>query len=156
MEKEVSGCAQNGNESYTNAYQRNIDCGYGYKFGCCYDDKYSEPVATYMGENAVNQFMVKMFEEVKYCKKVKMEHFNKDMVMTSADKRDFKSTSKYHICDKEYVETDIRVRDQCHVTGRYRGSAHQDCIINFKLTDKIPVIFHNLRGYDSRAQNNGR
>ena len=42
------------------------------------------------GENAVNQFIVKMLKEVKYWKKVKKEHFNRDMVMTRADKRDFK------------------------------------------------------------------
>ena len=45
----------------------------------------------------------------------------------------------------------MRVRDHCHVTGKYRGSAQQDCNLNFKLTDKIPVIFHNLRGYDSHV-----
>ena len=41
------------------------------------------------------------------------------------------------------------MRDHCHVTGSYRGSTHQDCNPNFQITDKIPVIFHNLRGYDS-------
>ena len=35
------------------------------------------------------------------------------------------------------------------MTQKYRGSAHQDCNLKFRLTDKIPVIFHNLRGYDS-------
>lgn len=35
------------------------------------------------------------------------------------------------------------------MTGRYRGSAHQDCNLNFQLTGKIPVVFHNLRGYDN-------
>ena len=40
------------------------------------------------------------------------------------------------------------VRDHCHITGRYRGSAHQSCNLNFKVTKKIPVVFHNLRGYD--------
>ena len=51
--------------------------------------------------------------------------------------------------EKAYSENDKRVRDHCHVTGEYRGSAHEACNLNFKLTDKIPVIFQNLRGYDS-------
>ena len=47
------------------------------------------------------------------------------------------------------TQKDICVRDHCHITGNYRRSAHQDCDINYRLTDKIPVIFHNLKGYDS-------
>ena len=39
------------------------------------------------------------------------------------------------------------MRDDCHITGKYRGSAHRSCNIKFKLTKKVPVIFHNLRGY---------
>ena len=42
-----------------------------------------------------------------------------------------------------------RVRDHCHVTGKYRASAHNVCNRSCRLTNKIPVIFHNLRGYDS-------
>ena len=41
------------------------------------------------------------------------------------------------------------MRDHCDVTGQYRGSAHELCKANYKLSDKVPVIFHNLRGYDS-------
>ena len=36
------------------------------------------------------------------------------------------------------------MRDHCHITGRYRGSAHQSCNLNYQLNDKIPVIFHNI------------
>ena len=58
--------------------------------------------------------------------------------------------NRCHIFDKAYVGGDvIRARDHCHLTGKYTGSAHQDCNVNFRLTDKIPVIVHNLRGYDS-------
>ena len=44
------------------------------------------------------------------------------------------------------------VRDHCHITGKYRGSAHNDCNLKLRLDPekiKIPVIFHNLKGYDS-------
>ena len=41
------------------------------------------------------------------------------------------------------------MRDHCHVTGKYRGSAHTDCNLSSRITKKIYVVFHNLRGYDS-------
>ena len=44
---------------------------------------------------------------------------------------------------------DNKVRGHCHITGKYRGAAHYLCNINLKVTKKIPVIFHNLIGYDS-------
>ena len=40
------------------------------------------------------------------------------------------------------------VRDHCHVTGKFRGAAHNKCHINLKLPRKLPIIFHNLQGYD--------
>ena len=45
---------------------------------------------------------------------------------------------------------DIKVRYLCHSTGKYRGSAHRYCNINIKLNHKIPIVFHNLKNYDSR------
>ena len=69
--------------------------------------------------------------------------------MTKKNEQDFDEAEEWHICGKAYCEDDVRVRDHCHVTGKYRGSPHQSCNVNFRLTDKIPVVFHNLRGYDS-------
>ena len=92
--------------------------------------------------------MEKMLE-VEWCKKMKHRHFNKDMILTEDDERNFKNADKCYICNKKYSAKDTRVRYHCHITGKYKGSAHQDCNINNRLTDKIPVIFHNLKGYDS-------
>ena len=55
----------------------------------------------------------------------------------------------HHICQKYFTEEDVRVRDHCHITGKYRGAAYIKCNIIFRLTEKIPVIFHDLKGYDS-------
>ena len=155
LTEKIHGCRQDGNKSYTEAYQKHTDCGYGYKLVCCYDDKYTKPEQIYRGENAVYKFLENMLEEVKYCKKVMKKHFNKPLRMTEENEQEFKKATKCHICDKEYeeyTEKDIRVRDHCHITGKYRGSAHMDCNLQLRINPKqikIPVIFHNLRGYDS-------
>ena len=42
-----------------------------------------------------------------------------------------------------------KVRDHCHVSGKYRGAAHDKCNLNFHHRHRVPVIIHNLKGYDS-------
>ena len=149
LTEKVSGCKPNTEKSFTQEYQKHTDCGYGYKVVCCYDDKYTKKINIYRGPKAVYKFMEAMLKEIGYCKYVIKKYFNKPLKMTADNGEQFQKEIKCHICDKEYKNNDIKVRDHCHITGVYRGSAHQDCNLNFKLTDKIPVIFHNLRGYDS-------
>ena len=76
------------------------------------------------------------------------KHFNKELVMIKENNKDFKNSAKCWICDNDYVDNDVKVRDHCDTTGKYRGSAHKDFNINLKLNDKIPVVFHNLKNYD--------
>ena len=152
LTEKIHGCQPNNEKSYTEAYQKHTDCGYGYKVVCCYDDKYSKPVQIHRDENAVHKFMENMLEEVNWCKSKMKKHFNKPLKMTMENEIDLKKAIKCHICDQQYTDKDIRVRDHCHITGKFRGSAHQDCNLKLRIKPdniKIPVIFHNLRGYDS-------
>ena len=150
--EKISGCRPNNNKSFTEAYQKHTDCGFGYKVVCCYDDKYTQPMKIYRGEKAVYTFLEYMLDEVKYCKRIIKKEFNKPLKMTKENEEEFQKAEECHICNKKYTNQDIRVRDHCHITGKYRGSAHQECNLQLKLNPekvKIPVIFHNLRGYDS-------
>ena len=76
------------------------------------------------------------------------KHFNKELVTTQEDNEDFKNSTKWWICDNDYVNNEVKVRDHCHITGKYRGSVHRVCNINIKLNHKIPVVFHDLKNYD--------
>ena len=150
--EKISNCQPDDNQSYTNAYQKHTDCGYGYKLVCCYDDKYSKLLIIYRGEKAVYGFLEDMLKEVKYCKKVMKKEFNKPLKMTKDDENKFEKAEECYICNKKYTDEDIKVRDHCQITGNYRGSAHQECNLKLRVNPeqlKIPVIFHNLRGYDS-------
>ena len=65
------------------------------------------------------------------------------------EKERFQSSNTCWICEKLVDDDDEKVRDHCHVTGKFTGAAHWSCNINFQLTKKVPVIFNNFRGYDS-------
>ena len=41
-----------------------------------------------------------------------------------------------------------KVIDHDHWTGKYRGAAHSGCNLGLRKTKKVPVLFHNLQGYD--------
>ena len=77
------------------------------------------------------------------------KHFTKELVRTKEDNENFKNSSNCWICDNDYVNNDAKVRGHCHITGKYRDSTHRDCDINLKLNHKIPVVFNNLKNYDS-------
>lgn len=52
-----------------------------------------------------------------------------------------------HICGMELLLND-RVADHCHLTGEYRGPAHNKCNLEYQIANFIPIFFHNLSKYD--------
>ena len=73
---------------------------------------------------------------------------NKDIVMTDNDNEDDENNNICRFCEKEILSD--KVRDHCHLTGSYRGPAHNTCNINVtqKQSTFIPFIFHNFSNYD--------
>ena len=77
------------------------------------------------------------------------KYFCKNLIMSAEENERFEMTNICWICDKLIENTDKKIRDHCHITGKYRGAAHYSCNINLKITKKVPVIFHSLEGYDN-------
>ena len=131
----------------TKKYKDHVPCSFAYKV-VCIDNKFSRPIVVYRGENSAYEFINAIFKKYKYCKQIMKKHFNKNLIM-SEEEYLFQQSNSCWICGKLIDNDDEKVKDHCLVTGKFRGAAHRSCNVNFQLTKKVPVIFHNLRGYDS-------
>ena len=70
--------------------------------------------------------------------------------MEKKERKHYNKQTKCWICEGEFNDDkDVKVRDHCHFTGRYRGAAHNKCNLNYNKPKFIPVVVHNLAGYDS-------
>ena len=132
--------------SNTQKTQHHEACSYSYIVVRC--DGQTEKPVEYRGPNAAEHFLQALQEEESKIKGVLANP--KAMRMTREDWRAYSTATICHVCDKP-LEGDS-VRDHCHITGRFRGAAHNVCNLKLRLNPKtttIPVVFHNLQGYDS-------
>ena len=138
-------------KSFTEKYQKHKPSGYCYiiKF---FDENYETVIRQYTAESPDEDVGKKFIEELE--KDVREIYKNikpnkKLNWMTQREKFNHKNATHCHICEGELLEKD-KVKDHCHYTGKYRGAAHSKCNLNYKITKFfIPIIFHNLSGYDS-------
>ena len=67
--------------------------------------------------------------------------------MTRHDVLVYDNSTNCHICNEHLGED--RVRDHCHLSGKFRGAVHEVCNLKYKVPTFSPVVCHNLYGYDS-------
>ena len=72
----------------------------------------------------------------------------KDIIMTRKDEEDYRKNNIGRFCEK-IIESD-KFRDHCHLTGNFRGPAHNKCNVNVTQDQSnfIPFLFHNFSNYD--------
>ena len=109
--------------SYIKKYHEYIPCSFSYKVACI-DDRFSKSIVVYRDKNAADEFIKAILEEYKYCKKIMKEHFNKNLVMTEEEEHLFQQSNSCWICKKLINNDEKKLRDHCHVTGKFRGAAH--------------------------------
>ena len=141
--KEMHNCDPNPQNSYTKKYQKHEPISFSYYIKCFDNSVYEPRLSTYTGKDAMDVFIKWLEEDVKAIANIKP----KEMIFTEEDKKRFNKSRECWIC-REPLKDD-KVRDHCHYTGRYRGSAHNSCNLKYRKPKFIPVVFHNLSGYDS-------
>eukprot|EP00745_Piridium_sociabile_P030720 TRINITY_DN50_c0_g2_i2.p1 TRINITY_DN50_c0_g2~~TRINITY_DN50_c0_g2_i2.p1 ORF type:complete len:791 (+),score=53.07 TRINITY_DN50_c0_g2_i2:2261-4633(+) len=113
------------------------------------DGGHSEPYL-YRGPDAAKHFLERM--KLVHTDLSGKLNLNK-IVMTPENQEQYDSATRCWICESEFkTEEDPKVRDHDHISGKFRGAAHSKCNLQLKFEPmkwKLPIFFHNLRGYDS-------
>ena len=146
--KPINNCDPDPNKSYTKKHQKHEPTSFSYYINSSIDGVYKSILRKYTktkeeDADAMDVFIKWLEGDVKDIANIKP----KQMIFTEEDRKQFNKASDCWICG-EYLGND-RVRDHCHFTGRYRGSAHNSCNLKYRKPKNISVFFHNLSGYDS-------
>ena len=142
-------CSPDDSSSYTKQYQKHKPCSFSYYIKCFNDELFKPVFRQYTmeeeDENVGKIFVENLESDVQEI--YRRFKFKENMRITRKEEQDFKKATVCHICKTSFLFD--KVRDHCHLTGKYRGAAHNQCNLNYKLPKFYPVIFHNLSGYDT-------
>ncbi|KAK9878806.1 hypothetical protein WA026_003644 [Henosepilachna vigintioctopunctata] len=131
-----------------NNYQEHRAAAVGYYVKCSYDDTLSF-YRSYRGPNCMKWFAEEINQFAADVETVFLCPY--DIDMTNQQEIEFQKATHCHICEDIFKPDDKKVRDHNHLLAEnnYRGAAHEGCNINYKDSHTIPVVFHNLSGYDA-------
>ncbi|XP_043468340.1 uncharacterized protein LOC122502385 [Leptopilina heterotoma] len=136
-------------ESNTVVIQNHKTLSIGFYVKCGFDDSLSIYKASPRDEEDPAKWFSKELKDLADNLDIRFQNPVPMEVLSLQQLTDFRYASTCHICKKKFAHSDIKVRDHCHLTGKYRGPAHQDCNTNYHESSTIPVVFHNLSGYDA-------
>ena len=104
----------------------------------------------YFGEDCVEWFINEIMELESYMK----IYFKNELKINPNKIPENFDESICWLCEKKFQPKDKKensiVKDHCHLTGRFRGLAHNNCNIKTRKahTSFVPILFHNFSGYD--------
>ena len=133
----------------TAQYRHHTPSGFCYTITCMDDSIYEPKTVLYTmkndGEDVGRKFVESLESDLKDVHDVLTTEV--PIQVTDDEETSFNAARECYPCGLELG--DDRVRDHCHLTGKYRGAAHSKCNLKMKIPMFVPVLFHNLEGYDS-------
>ena len=148
--KPMSNCSPNPNDSYTYNYQKHEPSGFCFYIKGINPDTKFKPII-YTKKNPDDDIPLIFVQKLEKVTNKIYEDFYlrpKSINITQKQYKEYLRETICHICQGDILEGD-KVCDHCHFTGKYRGAAHRSCNLQCRKPIVIPVIFHNLQGYDA-------
>ena len=146
--KPMNTCSPNPKDSYNYNYQKHEPSGFCFYVKGIVDKKIKPIIYTKTSEDedVAKVFVEKLAEVTKGIYK-DLYRRPKPLRLTPTEQKSFEKAVNCDICNHQLKED--KVRDHCHFTGKYRGAAHNKCNLMCRKPMVLPVIFHNLQGYDA-------
>ena len=146
--KSIETCNPNPNDSYTIDYQKHEPSGFCFYIKGIVSNIFKPITFTKQRESDnISEIFVSKLAKVIQKLYDDFYRYPKPLRLTEEEQLSFDKAETCHICSKELK--DDKVRDHCHFTGQYRGAAHNSCNLQCRKPLILPVIFHNLQGYDA-------
>ena len=141
--KKIDTCQNNPDLSSTTKINQHIPSGYSIYTNCSFD-KSNNKLSYYRGEDCMKRFCKDLKDHA-----TKIIDFKKKTMipLTKEQEDNYNKENTCYICKQDF-NNDMKVRDHCHFTGKYRGAAHNKCNLRYKIPKNSPVIFHNKSTYD--------
>ena len=158
----VQYAEQDPSKSFTNKYQNHIPSGFCYTIKCTDESicpkKTVLKTALYEGEDMGKAFVDSLTEDLKPVYEILKNP--RPMMMSDSEKSKHEKAKECYVCKgvfgtmrvNEQTKKEEKVtkcRDHCHITGKYRGAVCDKCNLRMRVPFFVPILFHNLEGYDS-------
>ena len=147
--KPINTCSPNPEKSYNYKYQKHEPSGFCFYIKGIVPGIKFEPIIYTKTKDSDDISKIFVTKLAKVTNKIYNDFYHHPipLKLTHAEQISFDKAETCHICKKELL-TD-KVRDHCHFTGQYRDAAHNSCNLQCRKPMILPVIFHNLQGYDA-------
>lgn len=144
---DIQNCEPCNDSSFSLPYQKHEPYSVVYQVVCSFDENLSRFQPAYRGKEPIKWFVSRLREE---CAKISTI-LRSDIPLLNLSNEDrfiHENAVRCKICDCIFAENNWKVIDHDHLTGKYRGTLCNNCNLQCKTANFLPVVFHNLSSYD--------
>ena len=99
-------------------------------------------------EKNVSEWFAKQLKMIAYEIQDFLQYSFEPIRMSDEEEEAFENAEKCYVCDKPFSIDDWKVKDHSHISGSYRGAAHNTCNLKGRKNYTIPIVMHNSANYD--------